>query len=78
MAFLVRIQPEKRCWRWYSIRLQATLLEPLAVVCGWGSLRSRYARWRIIPCADRTEAERLAQRLLRSKLRRGYRFRGNG
>ncbi|MGB9800426.1 MAG: hypothetical protein ACPLUL_10065 [Thermanaerothrix sp.] len=39
---LIRVDPPRRVYRWYVVAVQATLLEPWAVVCGWGSLRNRY------------------------------------
>jgi hypothetical protein len=58
------MDPYQRACRWYVVGVQATLLEPWAVVCRWGSLRTRSERWRIIPCGS---AQIVAQ-----KWRRGY------
>ncbi len=33
MALLVHIEPEMNMGRWHSVRLQPTLLDPVAVVC---------------------------------------------
>jgi len=73
---LIRIDPARHIHRWYVVDVQATLLDRYAVVCSWGSLLTRYARWRSIPCEDETQAHRTAERILQSKLRRGYRFSG--
>lgn len=37
MKTLVMINPEKHMYRWYSIGIQNTLVDGLAVVFGWGS-----------------------------------------
>ncbi|GIV67119.1 MAG: hypothetical protein KatS3mg047_1512 [Bellilinea sp.] len=71
---LIRNEPDRNIHRWYVVGVQATLLEEWAVVCGWGSLRSGYERWRCIPCEDETHARQLAERIARRKIRRGYRF----
>jgi len=70
---LIRVDPPRRVYRWYVVAVQATLLEPWAVVCGWGSLRTRYERWRIIPCGSRGEAEERMATIVAQKRRRGYR-----
>lgn len=70
---LVRVDPIRRAYRWYVVGVQATLLEPWAVVCGWGSLRTRYERWRIIPCASAEEAQERMAQIVAAKRRRGYR-----
>lgn len=74
MILLTRVDPAKHCWRWYAVHVQPTLLEPAAVVCEWGSLCTAYRRMRSYPCAGQAEAEALAERIVRRKLRRGYRM----
>ncbi len=74
MIRLIRDEPERHVYRWYAVLVQATLLEEWAVVCGWGSLRTRYERWRWIGCRDEAEARQTAERIVRRKMRRGYRF----
>lgn len=70
---LIRVDPARNIHRWYVVGVQATLLDAWAVVCGWGSLRTRYERWRIIPCADEHHARRLAKQITARKRQRGYR-----
>jgi len=41
--------------RWYMVSVQQTLLEPVAVVCAWGSRKSRWQRLRVLP-VDSCEA----------------------
>lgn len=43
---LTPVDPAKHCYRWYRVHIQATLLDPFAVVCAWGSLRTKYRRQR--------------------------------
>ena len=38
VTVLVRIEPEKKMDRWYSVTVQPTLLDPCAVICAWGAL----------------------------------------
>lgn len=71
---LIRVDSDRHIHRWYVVGVQATLLDTWAVVCGWGSLRSRYERWRCIPCQDEAQARKLAERIACHKIRRGYRF----
>jgi predicted DNA-binding WGR domain protein len=44
MTLLARTEPEMNMDRWYSVRVQSTLLEPWAVICAWGNRRTRYQR----------------------------------
>lgn len=69
---LIRVEPEKHMDRRYSISVQATLLDPVAVVCIWGSRRSSYQRVQIIPMATSSEATTRAEKIARKKLQRGY------
>jgi predicted DNA-binding WGR domain protein len=72
-TLLTRVDPEKRMDRWYSVAVGPTLLEPLAVVCVWGSRRSRYQRAQGHPAASAEAAQATAERIVRAKVRRGYR-----
>ena len=69
-----RVDPEENMDRWYMVHVQATLFEPLAVVCAWGDRRTTYQRLRILPVATAGEAEALASQIIAQKLRRGYEF----
>jgi predicted DNA-binding WGR domain protein len=68
---LVRINETRHMRRWYSVSVGPTLLEPHAVLVGWGRLGS-WDRWRALPAGSREEAEARAERLVRGKLRKGY------
>lgn len=70
---LIRVDTVKRMNRRYSVLVQPTLLEPVAVVCLWGSRRSSYQRAQVHAAATPAEAEALAEKIVRAKLRRGYR-----
>ena len=72
MKTLVMINPEKHMYRWYSIGIQNTLVDGLAVVFGWGSLKSTFQQWRMIKVQSQEEAERIVARMLEKKLERGY------
>jgi len=69
---LIKINPQKQMYRYYEISIQATLFEPYAVLCAWGSLLTAFRRQRLIPASNLAEAELLAGRVLQKKLKRGY------
>jgi predicted DNA-binding WGR domain protein len=75
-ATLIRVDPEKRMNRRYSVIVQPTLLDPVAVVCVWGSRRSNYQRVQVHPAATPEEAQETAEKIVRVKIRRGYRLTG--
>ena len=69
---LIRVDLEKHMDRRYSVVIQPTLLDPVAVVCLWGSRRSSYQRMQVHPVATREEAQEVAEKIVRGKIRRGY------
>lgn len=69
---LIRVEPDKHMDRRYSIAIQATLLDPVAVVCVWGSRRSSYQRLQVHPAATPEEALKTAEKIVRGKIRRRY------
>lgn len=69
---LIRVDPGKHMDRRYTVTIQPTLLDPVAVVCIWGSRRSSYQRIRVLPAASVEEASDLAKVIVRRKMRRGY------
>jgi predicted DNA-binding WGR domain protein len=71
---LIRVDLEKHMDRRYSVAVQPTLLDAVAVVCVWGSRRSSYQRVRTLPADSIPEAEALAAKLVARKCRRGYRI----
>ena len=76
MIILHRVAPEHHQYRWYSVRVESTLLDPWAVVCAWGSLKSNYRQQRAIPCESKEDAERLALQIIARKQKRGYKIPG--
>lgn len=71
-AVLRRVDPDEHMDRWYLVTVQATLFEPLAVVCAYGSRRTNWQQVRIIPAGNPTLAQEIAQTIVSTKLRRGY------
>ena len=69
---LIRIDPERRMDRRYSVAVQPTLLDLVAVVCVWGSRRGGYQRARAYPVPTTAEGRKLAEKIVRTKVRRGY------
>lgn len=71
-VLLKRFDPEENLNRWYMVHVQPTLLEPIAVMCAWGSRETSWQQMRIMPVATLTDASRLAQEIVAQKLKRGY------
>ena len=69
---LIRVDLEKHMDRRYSVAIQPTLLDPVAVVCVWGSRRRSYQRMQVPPASTPEEAQQVAEKLVRSKIQRGY------
>ena len=69
---LIRVDLEKHMDRRYSVAIQPTLLDPVAVVCIWGSRRSGYQRMQVHPASTREEAQQVAEKIVRGKIQRGY------
>jgi len=69
---LIRVDPGQHMDRRYSVSVQPTLLDPMAVVCVWGSRRSSYQRLQVHNAATLEEAQRMAEKIVRAKIRRGY------
>lgn len=72
MRQLIRIDPTEHMNRWYAVTVQATLFEPAAVVCLWGSRETTYQQMQVIPAASLEAAQALADKIVAAKLRRGY------
>jgi len=73
METLIKVDPEKHMYRWYSVGIQSTLVDGIAVVYGWGSLKSSFQQWRIIKVESMEEAERFAEKMVIKKWGEGYR-----
>ena len=71
-TFLKRVDPEENMDRWYMVFVQASLLDPVAVICAWGNRRNSYQQLRVLPAASWEEALETAQHMVKQKLARGY------
>ena len=69
---LIHVDLEKHMDRRYTVYVQPTLLDPMAVVCIWGSRRSSYQRLQVHDVATLEDAERMAEKIVMGKIRRGY------
>jgi predicted DNA-binding WGR domain protein len=72
MKTFIKIDPQKHMQRWYAVGIQSTLLEGLAVIYGWGSLRSSYQQWKRKLVGSQVEAEAIFNQMVASRLARGY------
>ncbi len=67
-----KIVPEQKMARFYEVHVQATLLDSHAVVCTWGSIKNGSHRVRMIKTQSKEEAEKIAERIIRQKTKKGY------
>ena len=72
METLIKVEPGKHMYRWYSIGIQSTLVDGLAVIYGWGSLKSPFQQWRTIRVDTLGEGEKTVAIMLAAKIRSGY------
>lgn len=72
MKTLIKIDPERHMHRWYAVGIQGTLVDELVVIYGWGSLNSTFQQWRRIVVGSQEEAEKLFNRMVETRLKRGY------
>jgi hypothetical protein len=71
-AILQKVEPAEHVDRWYLVTVQPTLLDPMAVICAWGSRQNEWQQWRIFPAGSWEEANALAQKIVARRLKRGY------
>ena len=71
-ALFERVNPERNEFKFYYLSWQATLFDAGAVVRLWGR-KSGSQRQKATPFASLNEAWPLLRRVMRSRLRRGYR-----
>jgi len=71
-VLLKRFDPEEHINRWYSVHVQPTLLDPVAVICAWGSWETNWQQTRVLPVVSFEEAEALAGKIVTAKIKRGY------
>jgi hypothetical protein len=50
-----------------SVGSQITLVKDIAVVIGWGSLKSTYQSWRVRKVTSKEEVQDFVERLLHAK-----------
>jgi hypothetical protein len=72
METLVKVEPGKHMYRWYSIGIQNTLVDGIAVIYGWGSLKSPFQQWRTIRVDTLGDGEKIVARRLATNIRKGY------
>ena len=72
METLIKIDPGKHMYRWYSVGIQETLVDGIAVIYGWGSLKSAFQQWRTVPVDSQKEAEKIVRKKVNTKLEKGY------
>jgi predicted DNA-binding WGR domain protein len=71
-ARFVSVGPAKRRFRFYEVRLQATLWGGVALVRAWSRLGTP-GRWRATAYPDSAAARAALERAVRHRLQRGYR-----
>lgn len=72
METLTKIDPSKHMYRWYAVGIQETLVDGIAVIYGWGSLKSTFQQWRTVPVNSQKEAEKIVGKIVKTKLEKGY------
>jgi predicted DNA-binding WGR domain protein len=72
MPYLTKQKPEERMNRWYFVSVQASLFHSYAVVIGRGSRENDFQQWRIIPADLAGQAQDIAYKIIRKKLKKGY------
>ena len=68
---LIIINPEKHMYRWYAVGIQSTLIDGIAIIYGWGSLKSTFQHWRTIRVQSQKEAEMILKLILERRMKRG-------
>ncbi len=74
MPLLIRVDPALHMNRWYHVAVQPGLFDPWVVACAWGNRSTGYQRARQFPVATPEQGRILAEKIVRRKLRRGYRL----
>jgi predicted DNA-binding WGR domain protein len=69
---LYKVVPKQKMARFYEVHVQSTLLDSHAVVCTWGSIKNGAHRVRMIKTQTKEEAEKIAERIIRQKTKKGY------
>lgn len=72
MVLLSRVSVDENLNRWYLVSIQATLFYPFAVVIAWRRRDNDFQQWRALPVETLGQAQEIANRIVKKKLRRGY------
>ena len=72
MEVFQKIDPLKHMYRWYAVGIQNNLVDGIAVVIGWGSLKSSFQQWRSYRMESLEEAERMKEKIISGRLMKGY------
>ncbi len=75
-TWLERVNYEHRVNRWYVVAVQASLFDEVALIRFWGSRGTDFQQMRVDPFDDVDTARDAAERLIREKVRKGYRIAG--
>ena len=70
-VLLYRVNLEKNASRFYLVEVGPSLLDPHSVMRVWGRIGGQQ-RSMVSPCASMEEAQALADRLVRRRIKRGY------
>ena len=76
METLIKVDPGNHMYRWYSVGIQGTLVDGIAVIYGWGSLKSSFQQWRTHKVQNLEEANTMKDHILAERLKKGYVRRG--
>lgn len=76
-AYFKRLDPERNVARFYALSLQPTLFGDMSLVREWGRLGTR-GRYKAEMFSTELAARTQMERLVRTKLRRGYCQTGQG
>ena len=68
----MKVDPIKHMYRWYSVGIQSTLVDGIAVIYGWGSLKSSFQQWRTRYVPIQEEGEKIVAKMLVERLSKGY------
>jgi predicted DNA-binding WGR domain protein len=71
LVHLQRVNPERNEQRYYIVQVGPSLLDDYAVLRVWGRMGGQQ-RHTVIACQSQAEADRLADSLIRRRLRHGY------
>lgn len=72
MTLLSHVEPAENQNRWYLVSVQATLFHPCSVVIAWGRRDNDFQQWRVIPVESMVQANRVAEKIVERKIKRGY------